>query len=132
MLAAIDPNVLVAVFAFLTALVTVAIPQFRANRRSEKHNRDIKDTLGEKNGNGNAIQMIERLLGNQTEMLGWSQAHDNKDDKRFERIDAAIEQVSAQVAQASAVAASAAQIAASAATSAATLAEGVTNAEKGS
>lgn len=125
MLATVDANVLVALFAFLTAIVTVAIPQIRANRRSEKHQREIKDALGEKNGNGNAMEMLAKSMAAAYELLGRMDRHEELDTTRFQALDEAVEQVSGQVATATSAAASAAQAAASTASSAAVLAAGV-------
>lgn len=125
MLATIDPNVLVALFAFLTAIVTVTIPSLRANRRNEKHNRDIKDAIGEKNGNGNAMEMLAKTLGAQFELLKRMEAHEDLDTARFGALDRSVQGVSGQVTQATVAATSAAQAAASTAASAAVLAAGV-------
>lgn len=125
MLATVDANVLVALFAFLTAIVTVAIPQLRANRRSEKHQKDIKDALGEKNGNGNAMEMLAKTMGAQYELLSRMDKHEDLDTQRFQALDEAVESVSGQVSTATSAAASAAQAAASTAASAAVLAAGV-------
>lgn len=126
MLATIDPNVTVALFAFLTAFVTVVVPtMLRRMKRTERHTEDIKNALGEKNGNGDAMQMLARSLGNQMELMKWSDDHDRRDNERFAKVENALEGVSGQLSQATAAAASAAQAAASAVSTAATLAAGV-------
>lgn len=122
MLATIDNNVLVALFAFLTAIITVALPQIRQGRRTEKHTMDIKDALGEKNGNGTAMQMVAKSMAAQYELLQRMQAHEDLDTSRFAALDSAVQAVSGQVAQAAQAAASAASAAASAASTAESLA----------
>jgi hypothetical protein len=125
MLATVDPNVLVALFAFLTAIVTVAIPNWRRGKRAEKHAMEIKEALGEKNGNGNALEMLAKSMAAQYELLSRMDKHEALDTERFQSLDNAVETVSGQVAQATSAAASAAQAAASTAASAAVLAAGV-------
>lgn len=122
MLATVDPNVLVAVFAFLTALVTVFIPQMRRQKKVMRHTEEIKDAIGVKNGNGDAMQMLAKTLGAQYELIRRMEEHEELDTRRFLDIGEQVEGVSGQVTQASTAASTAAAAAASAAQTAARLA----------
>src|SRR4051812_19479775 len=95
MLATLDANVMVALFAFLSAVVTVVVPQMmRRVKRTEKHTAEIKEAIGVKNGNGDAMQMIARSLSQQMEVLKWSEGHDAQDNARFEKLDDRYERLS--------------------------------------
>lgn len=84
-------DVWIAFIGAMVALVSAIIPMWRRTRRAEKNSEEIKDTLGVKNGHGDAMTMLAKALQTQNEVLLWTQHHDDRDDERFNQINDRIE-----------------------------------------
>lgn len=61
------------------ARVAATVAEERATVAAE-HVEQVKETLGEKNGNGNLMTMASRVLANQHEQFDWQREHQANND----------------------------------------------------
>jgi len=83
-------DVLIAIIVGLCSLAVATVPTILIVRRSrviegharaaEDHAETVTKTLGEKNGHGSVMDILN-------EQSRWNQHHDTRDDQRFERIE---------------------------------------------